>query len=155
MEPLSTAAPLVGPRARPLPNKDGRDSEMEPRNASLRRWVVLRRRHGAVLTHSSLTVRPHRPRQPPLSEGFCRQEHWRGCRALLRGTFLTQGQNLCPLRLLQWQVDSLPLALPGKPAYLPEGCSRSLRAGGPRPLRHSSLPSHCMLCFGDILTHPI
>ena len=34
-----------------------------------------------------------------------------GCHFLLQGIFLTQGSNL---HLLHWQVDSLPLALPGK-----------------------------------------
>ena len=35
-----------------------------------------------------------------------------GCHLLLQGIFLAQGWNLC---LLRWQVDSLPLAAPGKP----------------------------------------
>ena len=34
---------------------------------------------------------------------------------LLQGIFPTQGLNLCLLSLLHWQVDSLPLAPPGKP----------------------------------------
>ena len=33
-----------------------------------------------------------------------------GCHALLQGIFLTQGSNVCLLRLLHRQVDSLPLA---------------------------------------------
>ena len=37
------------------------------------------------------------------------------CHALLQGFFLTQGLNPCLLRLLNWQVGSLPLAPPGKP----------------------------------------
>ena len=32
-----------------------------------------------------------------------------GCHLLLQGTFPTQRQNLCLLRLLHWEVDSLPL----------------------------------------------
>ena len=32
-----------------------------------------------------------------------------GCHLLLQGTFTTQRQNLCLLRLLHWGVDSLPL----------------------------------------------
>ena len=36
-----------------------------------------------------------------------------GCYALLQGIFPTQKSNLCLLRLLPWQVDSLPLAPPG------------------------------------------
>ena len=38
-----------------------------------------------------------------------------GCYALLQRIFLTQGSNPCLLPLLHWQVDSLPLAPPGKP----------------------------------------
>ena len=38
-----------------------------------------------------------------------------GCHALLQGIFPTQGSNLSLFCLLHWQVDSLPLAPPGKP----------------------------------------
>ena len=38
-----------------------------------------------------------------------------GCRFLLQGIFPTQGSNLCLLRLLQWQADSLPLSHQGSP----------------------------------------
>ena len=38
-----------------------------------------------------------------------------GCHALLRGTFPTQGSNLCLLCRLHWQAGSLPLLPPGKP----------------------------------------
>ena len=38
-----------------------------------------------------------------------------GCHFLLQGIVLTQGLNLRLLQLLHWQVDSLPLAPPGKP----------------------------------------
>ena len=37
------------------------------------------------------------------------------CRFLLQGIFLTQGSNLHLLRLLHWQVDSLPLSHLGSP----------------------------------------
>ena len=37
------------------------------------------------------------------------------CHALLQGIFLTQGSNPCLLRLLHWEVSSLPLVPPGKP----------------------------------------
>ena len=37
------------------------------------------------------------------------------CHALLQGIFPTQGSNLHLLCFLHWQVDSLPLAPPGKP----------------------------------------
>ena len=39
-----------------------------------------------------------------------------GCHDLLQCIFPTQGWNLCPLYILHWQVDSLPLAPPGKSA---------------------------------------
>ena len=35
-----------------------------------------------------------------------------------RGSFLTQGSNLCLLGLLYWQAGSLPLAHPGSPIYM-------------------------------------
>ena len=37
------------------------------------------------------------------------------CHALLQGIVLTQALNLCLLHLLNWQMGSLPLALPVKP----------------------------------------
>ena len=37
------------------------------------------------------------------------------CRFLLQGIFLTQGSNLSPLHLLDWQADSLPLHYLGSP----------------------------------------
>ena len=42
--------------------------------------------------------------QAPLSMGFSRQDYWVGCHSLLQGIFLTQGLNLCFLRLLHWRV---------------------------------------------------
>ena len=41
-----------------------------------------------------------------------------GCHALLQGIFLTQGSNPHLLRLLQWQVGSLPLAPHAKPSKI-------------------------------------
>ena len=38
-----------------------------------------------------------------------------GCHFFLEGISPTQGSNLCPLRLLYWQVDSFPARPPGKP----------------------------------------
>ena len=38
-----------------------------------------------------------------------------GCHFLLQGIFPTQGPSPCLLDLLNWHVDSLPLAPPGKP----------------------------------------
>ena len=37
-----------------------------------------------------------------------------GCHSLLQGIFLTQESNLCLLRLLHWQVGSLPLSHQGR-----------------------------------------
>ena len=39
------------------------------------------------------------------------------CHFLLQEIFLTQGLNPHLLCLLHWQMDSLPLAPPGKPFY--------------------------------------
>ena len=63
--------------------------------------------------------------QAPLSTEFSRQEHWRGCHALLQGIFPTQGLNLRLLCFLHWQVSSLPLAPSGKPCAR-INCSQSL-----------------------------
>ena len=54
--------------------------------------------------------------QAPLSMGFSRQGYWSRLPCPPGGEgggiFLTQGSNM---HLLHWQVDSLPLAPPGKP----------------------------------------
>ena len=44
-----------------------------------------------------------------------------GCHFLHQGIFLTQELNL---RLLHWQVDSLPLEPPGKPSQLLQSSSQ-------------------------------
>ena len=44
---------------------------------------------------------------------FSRQEYWSGLTFPLQGIFLTQGLNLRLLRLLHWQMGSLPLVPPG------------------------------------------
>ena len=53
--------------------------------------------------------------QAPLSMGFSRQKYWSSCHSLLQGIVPTQGSNPGPFCFLHWQVDSLPLAPPGKP----------------------------------------
>ena len=63
------------------------------------------------------SVRPHR-RQP--TRLLCPWDSpgkntGVGCHALFQGVFPTQGLNPCLLWFLQWQMDSLPLAPPGKP----------------------------------------
>ena len=47
--------------------------------------------------------------QAPLSMEFPRKNTGVGCHFILQGIFLTHGLNLHLLRLLHWQVDSLPL----------------------------------------------
>ena len=51
-------------------------------------------------------------RQAPLSIGFPRQEYWSGSPFPSPGIFPTQGSKSPLLRLLHWQVGSLPLAPP-------------------------------------------
>ena len=46
---------------------------------------------------------------------FSKQEYWSGMPLREDSCFLTQGLNLHLLHLLHWQVDSLPIVLPGKP----------------------------------------
>ena len=50
---------------------------------------------------------------PPGSSvlGFSRQEYWSGLPCPPSGDLPTQESNLCPLRLLHWQVGSFPLFL--------------------------------------------
>ena len=43
-----------------------------------------------------------------------KKEYWSELHAPLQGIFPTQGSNLHLLHFLHWQVDSLPLAPPGK-----------------------------------------
>ena len=53
--------------------------------------------------------------QVPLSVGCSRQEYWSGLPSFLQGIFPAQGLNPCLLRLLHWQVGSLPLRHLGSP----------------------------------------
>ena len=52
--------------------------------------------------------------QAPLSVGNSRKEYWSGLPFLPPGIFPTQGWNLCPLHILSWQTDSLPLSHLGR-----------------------------------------
>ena len=66
---------------------------------------------------SHLTLRPYRLQATRL---FCPWDSpgkntGVGCHALLQGTILAQRLNPHLLGVLYWQVDSLPLAAPGKP----------------------------------------
>ena len=60
--------------------------------------------------------------QAPLSMGFPRQEYWNGLPCPPPWIFPTRGLNPQLLHLLHWQVDSLPVAPPGKhiPAHTPD-----------------------------------
>ena len=53
--------------------------------------------------------------QATLSTGFSRQDTGVGCHFLLQGLLPMQGSNPHLLRLLHWQVSSLPQVPPGKP----------------------------------------
>ena len=60
--------------------------------------------------------------QAPPSLGLSRQQYWSGSpctgvgrRALLQGSFLTQGSNPCLFHLLYWQASSVPLVPQGRP----------------------------------------
>ena len=57
-------------------------------------------------------------RQAPLSMGLSSQEYWSGLLCPSPGIFPTQGSNPHHSHLRHWQVSSLPLAPPGKPALL-------------------------------------
>ena len=63
----------------------------------------------------------------PLSMGFLRQEYWSGL------PFLSPGHlpNLCLLRLLHWQVESLPLSsLRSPPLNTPINCFGDVYCAG-------------------------
>ena len=64
--------------------------------------------------HSVVSMGCSPPGLPSL--GFPRQEHWGGL-PFPQGIFLPQGWKLHLLRLLHWQVASLPLEPPGKPLW--------------------------------------
>jgi len=66
--------------------------------------------------------------QAPLSMKFSRQEYWSGFCFPFQGIFLTQGSNPRLLRLLHWQVDSLPLCHLGSSQvpHVVKQCSQSM-----------------------------
>ena len=57
--------------------------------------------------------------QASLFMGFSRQEYWSGLPCPPPGDLPDPGTEFVSLCLLQWQVDSLPLAPPGKPHLYP------------------------------------
>ena len=65
-----------------------------------------------VLSCAQLFVTPRTVvLQAPLSVGCSRQEHWSGFEMSFSRRHFDQGSNPRLLRLLQWQLDSLPLCL--------------------------------------------
>jgi len=70
----------------------------------------------------------------------------KGCPALLQGIFPIQGSNPCLLRLLHWQMGSLPLLPPGKPfsmmVFVQTHLCLTLR---PHGLQHTGLPVYHQL----------
>ena len=56
--------------------------------------------------------------QAPLSKEFSRQEYWSGLQFLPPGEIPNPRIKPCLLRLLHWQVDSLPLCHLGSPYHL-------------------------------------
>ena len=60
---------------------------------------------------------PHglQPARPLCSWDFPGKNTGVGCHFLIHGIFPTQGSNMCLLRLLYWQEDSLPLHYLGSP----------------------------------------
>ncbi|CAI9156576.1 unnamed protein product [Rangifer tarandus platyrhynchus] len=62
-----------------------------------------------VLSRISLRPPGTAAPQAQLSMEFSRQEGQTGCHFLLQEIFPTQGSNPCPLHLLHWQANSLPL----------------------------------------------
>ena len=73
--------------------------------------VITRSYSVCLLTQSCPTLYdPMDCRLPGSSiHGIFQQEYWSGLHFLLQGIFPAQESNLCLLRLLHWQVDSLQL----------------------------------------------
>ena len=61
-----------------------------------------------MLSHIQLYATAWTIAQVPLPMGF---SNGISCHFFLQGIFLTKGSNSCPLNLLYWQADSLPLLL--------------------------------------------
>ena len=76
--------------------------------------------------------------QAPLSWASPGKNTGVGCHDLLQGIFLTQGSNLHLLYLLHWQVDSLPLAPPGKTDITP-AVVMICQMDGVQPMHHRNV----------------
>ena len=88
--------------------------------------------------------------QTSLFKEFSRQEYCSGLLFLTPGTFLTQWSNTCLLHFLHWQVDSLPLAPPGKP-YILTKLKKIKVIPPPLPPKYKDL-NVCLLCFPTLQT---
>ena len=82
-----------------------------------------------MLSHVRLSAAPWSiAHQPPLSKEFSRQEYWSRLPFPVAGDIPTQELNPHLLRLLHWQVDSLPLAPSGKPSTPGIKCKRNYKS---------------------------
>ena len=74
-------------------------------------FVIYRFGCARLLSHVQLFAAPWTvTHQAPLYVGFSRQEHWSGLPFPTPEDLPNPGIEHCPLCLLHWQVDSLPLS---------------------------------------------
>ena len=93
-----------------------------------------------VLHHVRVSVAPWTgARQFPLPREFSRQEYWSGLSFPPPGIFPTQGLNPHLLHLMHWQVDSLPLAPPGRSLQVYTSEKRHSWRGINIPAKHLTL----------------
>ena len=93
-------------------------------------WPLSLRAKLPALDCKATSLSPHRGSKNRKSCHFLQTDFpgkniGAGCHFLLQGIFPLQGSNLHLLCLLHWQVDSLPLAPPGK--LPPDGSHSQLR----------------------------
>ena len=89
--------------------------------------------------------------QAPLSTGFFRQEYWNGLPFSPPGNLSNPGSNLRLLRLLHWEVGSLPLVPPGKPVTLQRLLYRLHPHSSFSPSPEFFLNTHVMIHQNDVL----
>ena len=80
-------------------------------------WDAVTQSCVCVCSVVSNSLKPHglQPTRSLCPWNFPGKNTGVGCHFLLQRIFLTQGLNPCPLCLLHWQLDSLPLEPPWKP----------------------------------------